>query len=386
MESGTAVEHRGGAAWLIAPRSACSSSARCGTPPVICPIFAAHPETVIRAIVEEPDAPAWAHNDARILAEQYGVPVLPDPDAALARDDIDLVLVCSEPTRHARLAAQALRAGKHVLVDKPMAVTLDECALVAEAAASAPGRKFTVVHRLFGAPIQRARQAIDAGHLGLIRAADCEFLSSGVFFGTSVERPEFVANPALSGGGELMNFMVYPVDYLHYLTGARVTEVFAEAGTFFFDAHRQFGVEDVGILSLRLEHDIIALTHRGQSTLRAHARHGRLDTPADRLARALTVDENRPQLDIWSTVTERRGRTIGGESAPSTVATQIRAFIRDIREDRTPLYGVRGCLGDHRGDRGRVPFTRDGPTRPCRHAPHERVRSHRCGRIRGGMS
>lgn len=305
------------------------------------PVFDAHPEVAIRGIVEEPDAPAWAHNDARILAERYGVPVLPDPADALAREDVDLVLVCSEPTRHARLAARALRAGKHVLVDKPMAVTLDECAMVAEAAAGAPGRKFTVVHRLFGAAIQRARQAIDAGHLGLIRAADCEFLSSGVFFGTSVERPEFVANPALSGGGELMNFMVYPVDYLHYLTGARVTEVFAEAGGFFFDAHKRFGVEDIGILSLRLEHAIIAsLTvgrvpfaptpGTGASTLRLIGSHGHM-----------TIDENRPQLDIWSTVTERRGRTIGGESAPSTVATQIRAFIRDIREDRTPLYGAR---------------------------------------------
>jgi myo-inositol 2-dehydrogenase / D-chiro-inositol 1-dehydrogenase len=305
------------------------------------PVLAAHPETAIRAIVEEPDAPDWAHADARILAERYGVPALNDPDAALARADVDLVLVCSEPTRHARLAAQALRAGKHVLVDKPMAVTLDECAMVAEAAAASPGSKFTVVHRLFGAPIQRARRAIDAGHLGLIRSGDVEFLSSGVFFGTSVERPEFVANPALSGGGELMNFMVYPVDYLHYLTGARVAEVFAEAGTFFFDAHKEFGVEDVGILSLRLEHGIIgSLTvgrvpfaptpGTGASTLRLIGSHGHL-----------TVDENRPQLDIWSTVTERRGRTIGGESARSTVATQIGAFIRDIREDRAPLYGVR---------------------------------------------
>ncbi|HEY7907594.1 MAG TPA: Gfo/Idh/MocA family oxidoreductase, partial [Thermomicrobiales bacterium] len=155
------------------------------------PIFDAHPDTIIRAIVEEPDAPDWAHGDARSLAATYNVPVLRDPASALARADIDLVLVCSEPTRHARLAAQALRAGKHVLVDKPMAVTLDECAMLAEAAASMPENKFTIVHRLFGAPIQRARRAIDAGHLGLIRSGDAEFLSSGVFFGTSVERPEF---------------------------------------------------------------------------------------------------------------------------------------------------------------------------------------------------
>ena len=303
------------------------------------PVFDAHPDVTLRAICEEPDAPAWAHDDARILAERYGVPVVSDPDAALARPDVDLVLVCSEPTRHARLAARALRAGNHVLVDKPMAVTLDECALVADAAAVSAG-KFTVVHRLFGTPIQRARRTIDAGHLGLIRAADAEFLSSGVFFGTSVERPEFVANPALSGGGELMNFMVYPVDYLHYLTGARVTEVFAEAGTFFFDAHRQFGVEDVGIVSLQLEHGIVGTLTVGRvpfaptpgtgaSTLRLIGSHG-----------FLTIDENRPQLDIWSTTTDRRGRTIGGESAASTVTTQIHAFIRDIREGRTPLYGV----------------------------------------------
>jgi myo-inositol 2-dehydrogenase/D-chiro-inositol 1-dehydrogenase len=304
------------------------------------PIFAAHPDTTVRAITDEPDSPEWAHRDNRILAEKYAVPILDDPDAALARDDIDLVLVCSEPTRHARLAARALQAGKHVLVDKPMAVTPADSALVVAAAAESPG-KFTVVHRLFDTPIQAARRAVDAGHLGLIRSADAEFLASGVFFGTSVERPEFVANPALSGGGELMNFTVYPVDYLHYLSGQRTREVFAEAGSFFFDAHRQFGVEDLGILSLKLDGGMIATLTVGRvpfaptpgtgaSTLRLIGSHGHL-----------TIDENRPQLDIYSTTTERRGRTIGGDSAPTTVATEIHAFIRDIQEGRTPLYGAR---------------------------------------------
>src|SRR3954452_1952123 len=130
------------------------------------PVIEAHPDTVLRGLCEEAAAPEWAHRDTRHLAEKYGVTFTTDPEAALARDDVDLVLVCSEPTRHARLAAQALRAGKHVLMDKPMAVTLEECALVAEAAAASPGSKFTVVHRLFGPPIQQARRAVDAGHLG----------------------------------------------------------------------------------------------------------------------------------------------------------------------------------------------------------------------------
>ena len=134
--------------------------------------------------------------------------------------------------------------------------------------------------------------------------------------------------------------MVYPVDYLRYLTGAEVVEVFAEAGTFFFDAHKQFGVEDAGILSLLLEHDITATLTvgrvpyaptpgAGSSELRVIGSHGHL-----------TIDENRPQLDVFSTATERRGLPIGGESARGTVATEIAAFIEDIRDDRAPLYGV----------------------------------------------
>jgi predicted dehydrogenase len=303
------------------------------------PVFATLPDVALRAFCEEPDAPAWAHRDTGVLAERYGVPCTTDPEAALARPDVDLVLVCSEPTRHARLAARALRAGKHVLVDKPMATTLDECAMLAEAANGAPG-KFTIVHRLFGSPIRRARGQIDAGHIGLVRSVDIEFLASGVHFGTSVERPEFVADPALSGGGELLNFMVYPVDYLRYLTGAEPLEVFAEAGTFFFDAHKAHGVEDAGIISILLEHEIVATLTvgrvpfaptpgSGSSELRILGSHGHL-----------TIDENRPQLQIWSTTTERRGRAIGGESARSTVTTEIAEFVRDILEDRTPLYGL----------------------------------------------
>jgi myo-inositol 2-dehydrogenase/D-chiro-inositol 1-dehydrogenase len=300
------------------------------------PLFAALPDVALRGLCEEPDAPEWAHRDTCLLAKEYGVPFTTDPEAALSRDDIDLVLVCSEPTRHARLAAQALRAGKHVLVDKPMATTLEECAMLAQAADSAPG-KFTVVHRLFSPPIARARRQLDAGHIGLVRSVDIEFLSSGIFFGTSVERPEFVADPALSGGGELLNFMVYPVDYLRYLTGAEPLEVFAESGTFFFDAHKHHGVEDAGIISIQLEHEIVATLIVGRvpfaptpgsssSELRILGSHGHL-----------TIDENRPQVQIWSTTTERRGRTISGENI---VATEIAAFVRDILEDRTPMYGL----------------------------------------------
>jgi predicted dehydrogenase len=303
------------------------------------PLLAARADVRLVAIGEEADAPAWAHADARVLGDRFGIPVI-DAASALASPDVELVLVCSEPTRHARLAERALLAGKHVIVDKPMATTLDDCARLAAVVATASGR-FTVMHRLFSPAIQRARAAIAAGYLGLVRSIDVEWLASDGLSGQAVERPEFVADPALSGGGEMMNFLVYPVAYVRYLTGLEIDEVYAEAGTYFFEPHRRFGVEDLAILSLRLEHDVVATVTVGRvpqapsagplgSTLRLIGSHGHL-----------TVDEQQPALEVWGHAeTERRKRTIGGDPGTHAVARVVAEFLRDIREERAPLFGV----------------------------------------------
>ncbi|HET9014030.1 MAG TPA: Gfo/Idh/MocA family oxidoreductase [Thermomicrobiaceae bacterium] len=305
------------------------------------PVLAAQPGVRLVTICEEPEAPGWMWDAARALADRFGLPVGDDVAGTLARPDVDLVLVCSEPTRHARLAGRALAAGKHVLVDKPMATSLVEADRLAAAASVASGC-FTVVHRLYSPAIQRARAAVQAGHLGLIRSVDVEWLASDGLSGTSVERPELVADPALSGGGEMMNFLVYPIGYLRYLTGAEVVEVYAETGTFTFEPHRRFGVEDLAMLSLRLEHDIVASVTVGRvaqapgagsgtSTLRLIGSHGHL-----------SVDENQPELEIWSAGEQatRGARTIGGDAGARAVARLIEEFIHDIRSGRAPLYGA----------------------------------------------
>ena len=60
------------------------------------------------------------------------MPFLGDLSEAVARNEVNLVVVCSEPTRHARLVIQALEAGKHVLVDKPLGINLAEASQVAK--------------------------------------------------------------------------------------------------------------------------------------------------------------------------------------------------------------------------------------------------------------
>jgi predicted dehydrogenase len=298
------------------------------------PELVAMSDIAVLGIVEEGNAPEWAHADARTLGDRHGIPVTRDVDAALAREDVDLVLVCAEPTRHARLAMAALDAGKHVLLDKPFATTLDDATALLHRARAAAGR-LTMMHRLFSPQIVRARAAIDAGHIGLPLSLDMEWLASDGLSGEAVERAEFVTDTALSGGGELMNFLTYPITTIRHLTGAEIRSVYAEAGTFFFDQHTAAGVEDLGMLSLELEHGIVATITVGRvpqapshaavsSTLRVIGSHGHL-----------AIDESQPVLDVWQRK-ERRGRRIGGDAGLRAVQAVLRTFVDDIRMDRTP--------------------------------------------------
>ncbi|TRW43345.1 Gfo/Idh/MocA family protein [Georgenia yuyongxinii] len=226
-------------------------------------ILAADPRVELVAVAEEPDAPEWVRADSRRAAERAGVPYTEDLGAALDPTAADLVVVCSEPTRHARLALAALAAGLDVLVDKPVATTLADAEAVV-AAADRAGRVCAVVNRTHAPALRRTRAWVEAGHVGLPRHLDLEFFASGAHFATSVERPELVIDTALSGGGEIMNFLGYCADAAHYLTGLRTVEVHALAGSLFSPAHEAAGVEDAAVVTLQLERGVTATISLGR--------------------------------------------------------------------------------------------------------------------------
>ena len=89
---------------------------------------------------------------AEDTAARYGVPCLADYAALLARDDIDAVCVCTPSGLHAEQTIAAARAGKHVLVEKPMALNGDEAdAMIAEAEESSRVLMAAQVLRFFPA-------------------------------------------------------------------------------------------------------------------------------------------------------------------------------------------------------------------------------------------
>lgn len=134
-------------------------------------------------------------------------------DELLARDDIDAVSVCTWNNSHAELAMRALRAGKHVLGEKPLCKTVDE-ALELEKVVAETGKHFELGQvRRYGQNATVLKKFIDAGDLGDIHYAKASMLrragNPGGWF----------ADVELSGGGPLIDIGVHCIDLAWWLMG-----------------------------------------------------------------------------------------------------------------------------------------------------------------------
>lgn len=297
-------------------------------------VVAAHPDVELIAVHESADAPDWAHADARAVADHNGVPVVDSIPG-----DTDLVIVCSEPTRHAQCALAAIRAGHHVLIDKPAATTLAD-ALALRAASRERSVVCTSVNRTLLASTRRARAMIDAGQIGFARSVDVEFLSDGAQFATAVERPELVVDAALSGGGEIMNFMGYCVDSVRVLTGCEPVEVFGFAATAFSELHRAAGAEDVAVVSALFTHGVVATitvgrvpaapsSGPGASSIRVVGSHGHL-----------LVDDSKPAVSLHRSNREYDEIPAGPGGESEAVSELLDDVVAAIRHGRPLRYTI----------------------------------------------
>lgn len=290
-------------------------------------------------IAEDAAAPAWMKEDSAKAAAAVGVTYFDSLEPLLDANAVDAVIVCSEPTRHAALAARALAAGLHVLVDKPVGTSRADIDQLVQAEAAAMGT-LSVINRLQSPAVQRLRRWVDAGTMGLPLHVDVEWFASGAHFATSVERPELVVDPSLSGGGELLNFLLYPVDYIRFLTGLEVVEVHCEASTLFGQLHEENGVEDCAIVSLLLENAVTATVTVGRvpaapglgpvsSTIRILGSHGNASS-----------DDDKPQINRYDTAGGISALPVGGPSSVAILRIMLGRYVQDLLSGRTPSYGL----------------------------------------------
>jgi len=145
---------------------------------------------------------------AQSAASAFGIPgAYGDVAEMLSKERLDLVDICTPPQTHAQLAVQAMEQGCHVLIEKPMALTVGDCDAIVNAARQ-HGRKVCVGHSdLFYPPVIRARKMVANGEIGEFRGMRI-FLSTPTDYMTS--RKDYWAH-RLPGGvlGETGPHVVY---------------------------------------------------------------------------------------------------------------------------------------------------------------------------------
>jgi predicted dehydrogenase len=195
--------------------------------------------------VEVKAAVARTESTTRAFADRFGFPSTTDADAVIADPSIQGVLIVTPPGTHLDLAERCLRAGKHVLVEKPLELTVERAEQLVRAGRQANRKLGVVLQHRFRPASLRLRQVIDAGALGTISAA---------WMLVPWWRPQSYYDElgrgtmTRDGGGVLMTQAIHTLDLFRSLLGVSAV-VAAQAVT---TATHQMETEDFAAALVRL--------------------------------------------------------------------------------------------------------------------------------------
>lgn len=162
----------------------------------------------------------------------------------LLQEDIDLVSICTPPYTHATLTTEFLEAGSHVIVEKPMASSLEECDLMIEAQKRTGNILSVVAQNRFKTPMMKLKSVLDSGLMGKIGHVQVDsFWWRGHCYYDLWWRGTWEKE----GGGPTLNHAVHHIDALLWMVGSP-TEVQAFMSNV---AHDNAEVEDISIGMLR---------------------------------------------------------------------------------------------------------------------------------------
>lgn len=200
---------------------------------------------------------------AQKVKEQYHLDcdVYDDHQKLLPRTDIDLVDVCTPPYVHAQISINAMRSGKNVVCEKPMAASLDECDAMLRARDESGKLLSIIAQNRFRKPIRDLKALLDSGLAGKVRHAQ---INSYWWRGHCYYDLWWRGTWEKEGGGCTLNHAVHHIDMLGWMMGLpqRVTSILANT------AHDNAEVEDLSCSILEYPGALANLTasvvHHGE--------------------------------------------------------------------------------------------------------------------------
>ena len=278
----------------------------------------------------------------------------------ISREDIDIVDISAPGWMHAEIAIAALQAGKHVLVEKPLANTLAEAETMAEAARAARGKG---VQSMVGFNYRRvpalalAKELIAEGRLGTIRHVRAAYLQDWL---SDAESPmTWRLRKETAGSGALGDIASHAIDQIGYLTGQTVLEASGVLKTFVVQRPGPSGLEEVtvddaawatfwltGDMGASVEASRVATGQKNSLQIEVYGTAGALTFNLENLnelnfldattpvreqgfRRILVNEPGHPYMDAWWP----QGHIIGWEH---TFTHQIRDFLLAINSGEAP--------------------------------------------------
>lgn len=155
------------------------------------------------------------------LAEKHGVPYEATYEGLLARPDVQAVLIATPHTAHRDQVVAAAKAGKHVLVEKPMSTNVADCTTMIEACKAA-GVRLEVIQTLrFRGTLKRAKELIDKGAIGEVRMMS----GRSLFGGYVADEKHWAAHP--DEGGAYLDMGVHNFDIMRFLLSSEPKRLFS---------------------------------------------------------------------------------------------------------------------------------------------------------------
>ncbi len=187
------------------------------------PEYAANPKVEIAALYNRTQA------KAEELQKTYGGVVCGSIEELVSMD-LDAVSVCTANASHAHDSILALKAGKHVLCEKPMDVTIQKCVAMVEAARKSGKLLMIAQNQRFSSAHEKARDLIQEGTIGRVLSFETNFGHAGPERWTGTEDTWFFKKTA-AGMGALADLGIHKTDLIYYLIGEPVTQVYAHLDT-----------------------------------------------------------------------------------------------------------------------------------------------------------
>lgn len=262
---------------------------------------------------------------AEVFAAAYNIQMLPDWNALLQSKDIDAVCICTPSGTHAPLAIEALNAGKHVVLEKPMALNTAQCDEII-AAAERTHTRITVISQLRTSPdIIRAKELLQSGALGKIIMCQlhmCYYRPDTYYLGS------WRGTKKMDGGGALMNQGIHGVDLLRHLMGP-VKQLSSVVRTLLHNIE----VEDAAAVALEFESGAIGVitastaTHPGYDReIKIYGTRGGVEFKEDKIVRLVLDGVEQPCEEFISAGAATSNLLLDHRGH----ARQLDAFVRAI--------------------------------------------------------